>query len=115
MKKQVICSHCKYSWKSKCNMDFITCPCCQLKTRIKEKGNIIEIDLDKIIGLDEEERDSSVNFYEPFYIVGEENGKQVQIYLDWDTLITLALKIKPYLESYEAQNKIDEEMEKDSK
>jgi len=74
---------------------------------------IIEIDLDKIIGLDEEERDDSVNYYQPFCIVGEQDGKQVQIFLNWDNLITLALKIKPYLESYEARNKMNEEMEKE--
>ena len=72
----------------------------------------IEIEIDKIIGIDDEERDDSVGFYSPFCIIAEQDGQQVQLFLNYDNLIDLMLKLKPYLESYEAQIKADEEMHK---
>lgn len=75
---------------------------------------IIEFDVDKIVGLDEEEKDSSVNYYVPFCLgFQNEKGEKCQLFLDYDKLIDLAILLKPYLESYEEQTKADEEMHKE--
>lgn len=76
----------------------------------KQKQEIVEIEIDKVIGLDEEEKDDSVGYYQPFCIIGESEGKRIQIYLNWERLIDLAKLLKPYLESHEAEIKMDEEM-----
>ena len=78
------------------------------------KKTIIEIDIKKIIGLDNEEKDNSVNYYVPFCILAENLTKeQVQIFLDYEDLINLAKLLKPYLDTYE-QNAIFEQQLYDS-
>jgi len=78
---------------------------------MKIKNKIIEIDVSKIIGIDDEEVDDSVGYYQPFCIVGEnEDKEQIQLFLNYDTLITLCLKLKPYLDDCEAREKMDNEL-----
>jgi len=62
------------------------------KPKPKVKHPIIEVTLDKIIGLDMD-----------FCILGESDGMQVKIDLNWENLIILGKLIKPYLESYEKE------------
>ena len=41
MKMKVKCSKCSYEWETKSKLNFVTCPNCQLKFRIKVlKGGI---------------------------------------------------------------------------
>lgn len=40
MKKWVKCKDCGYEWESRSQMLWITCPCCQLKT--KEEQNTLD-------------------------------------------------------------------------
>lgn len=75
---------------------------------------IIEVEIEKIIGIDNEERDPSVGYYQPFCIVCEnDNKQQVQLFLNYDNLIDLAQKLKPYLDDLDAQIKLDKEMYED--
>jgi len=87
----------------------------ELRERIKEiqPEKIIEFDVEKVIGLDEEERDVSVNYYVPFCLCFEnEKGEQVQIFMDYDKLLEVEKLLRPYRENQEAEEARDEEMYK---
>jgi hypothetical protein len=75
---------------------------------------IREVEVDKVIGLEEEEEDRSVGHYVPFCLVLEENGKQVQVWLDYDRLIEVANLIKPYLEDFESREKMEAEWDNET-
>ena len=77
---------------------------------MENTNKIIEIDISKITDLENEEVDNSVGYYVPFCIFAEnEQKEQINLYLDYDTLIDLALKLKPYLEDYQSQIDFDTE------
>ena len=64
-----------------------------MKTQTENK--IIEIDIKDIVGLENEERDFSVNYYCPFCLYGKDiKGNDINIYFDYDNL----LKIKCLLD-----------------
>ena len=77
--------------------------------------NIVEIDLDEIKGLDPEEIDSSVNYYAPFCLVGIDNTakKEIQMFFTFERLLEIAALMKPYVDSHEAELKMEEEMEEE--
>lgn len=76
---------------------------------------IKEIEIERVIGLDEDEEDKSVGYYQPFCLVVEEDGKQAHIYMDFDKLLDIAKLLKPYLESSEANTKMEEEWAEENK
>jgi len=85
-----------------------------MNKEIKYPEKIIEYDIEKILGIDNEEKDDSVGYYQPFCIILENDKKeQVQLFMDYDRLLSLIFLLKPYLESYEAREKADEEMHKE--
>jgi hypothetical protein len=70
-----------------------------------------DIDIENVVGIDNEEIDRSVNYYQPFCIILKDNkNKNVQLYLNHETLIDLARLLKPYLDNEEAEIKADAEM-----
>ena len=86
----------------------------------KKDNEIREIEIYnnyKFLCIEDEEEDSSVNFYSPFCITFEnrDNGKQKQIFMDYDVLIVLAKKLKPYLEDYEAREQAEQDFSESQK
>lgn len=64
----------------------------------------------KIFEIIDAEKDESVNYYSTFCIVCEnENGEQLQLNIDYEDLLDLAQKLKPYLTNYEDQIERDKE------
>lgn len=83
---------------------------------MKDKTKIIDFDIIKVLEIEEQEEDSSVNFYSPFCLAFETDKKeQVSLYLDYDRLIDLCLKLKPYLEEYKSREQAEEEFIKEVK
>lgn len=35
--KNVKCTHCKYSWETETEKEFVTCPSCQRKTKVGDR------------------------------------------------------------------------------
>ena len=68
-----------------------------------------EFEIKKVIGLEDEVKDFEVNYYSPFCLVLEDlNGEQIQILMDYDTLLNLGYLLKPYLDSEKARYEADE-------
>lgn len=78
---------------------------------IDEKSKDFQVlKLDRIIRLTVMERDGE--FIEPFCIVAEEKSEKIHIMLSYNSVISLAKLLKPYLENHESQIEIDNEVEK---